>query len=187
MYSYVEPKQEWELKEPVTSKSWVYIKELKISNLGFVLSFKQRAEDSKKKLLGVGVLLNSLGIALMNLDEANVNIKGLGLQHIFESQDGLNSILMQHYKKHGMSQILKILGALDILGNPVNLFSNIGTGVTEFFEKPIKGFVKGPLEGFKGIGAGTGSCLKNVLKGSFNSVSKFTGSVANGVTSLTMV
>jgi len=47
--------------------------------------------------------------------------------------------------------MLKIVGSIDILGNPVGLFSGIGTGIFDLFEKPMKGFVQGPLEGGKGM------------------------------------
>jgi vacuolar protein sorting-associated protein 13A/C len=41
------------------------------------------------------------------------------------------------------------VGSVDVIGNPVGLFNNIGNGVTDLFEKPAEGFVKGPLEGFR--------------------------------------
>ena len=80
-----------------------------------------------------------------------------------------------------------MLGSIDILGNPVGLFSNIGTGVVDLFEKPKEGFIKGPLEGGLGIVLGTGSLIKNTLSGAFNSVDKFTGSVATGISTLSLV
>lgn len=55
------------------------------------------------------------------------------------------------------------MGSLDILGNPVGLMKNIGTGVFDFIDKPIEGFVKGPLEGGYGIIKGTSSLIKNTL------------------------
>jgi hypothetical protein len=33
--------------------------------------------------------------------------------------------------------VYKILGSADFLGNPVGLFSNIGTGVMDFFYEPV--------------------------------------------------
>lgn len=45
----------------------------------------------------------------------------------------------------------------------------MGTGVVELFEKPIEGFVQGPLEGIKGIGKGVGSLAKGIVSGVSNS------------------
>ena len=38
---------------------------------------------------------------------------------------------------------------------------SIGLGFFEFFDKPIEGFIKGPIEGAIGIGKGTASLVKN--------------------------
>lgn len=78
------------------------------------------------------------------------------------------------------------MGSLNIFGNPVSLFSNISNGVVEFFEKPVNGFVKGPFEGFVGIAEGSGSLIKGTAAGTFNTISKFTGSLASGLAALSM-
>jgi vacuolar protein sorting-associated protein 13A/C len=80
-----------------------------------------------------------------------------------------------------------VLGSIDILGNPVGLFSNIGTGVSDLFEKPIEGFARGPLEGGLGVIKGTGSLITNTFTGVFNSVNKITGSVGSGIAALSLV
>jgi vacuolar protein sorting-associated protein 13A/C len=46
---------------------------------------------------------------------------------------------------------------------------------------PYDGFVQGPLEGGIGIVKGVGSLTKGVVSGTFNTVSKITGSVASGI------
>jgi len=64
-----------------------------------------------------------------------------------------------------------------LLGNPVGLIDKLGTGVFEFFNEPRKGLVKGPKEFVGGIGKGVKSLVTNVVSGSFDSVSKITGSL----------
>ena len=78
-----------------------------------------------------------------------------------------------------------VLGSIEVLGNPVGLFSSIGTGVVDLFEKPIEGMVQGPLEAGKGVLIGAGSLVKNTLAGTMNSLHKITGSLAIGLSSLT--
>lgn len=71
LYTYpFQPSEEYHLITPPTSKYFVYMEELAISPIELVISFRKRPEESKKKLLGVGVVLNTLGIAFLNLDEA---------------------------------------------------------------------------------------------------------------------
>jgi vacuolar protein sorting-associated protein 13A/C len=86
-----------------------------------------------------------------------------------------------------IKQIFKIVGSIDILGNPLGLFKNIGQGVFDFVDKPIEGFINGPLGGGIGLIKGTGSLVKNTLAGTFNSVEKITGSIGSGFSSLSNV
>lgn len=187
LYTYpFQPSEEYHLITPPTSKYFVYMEELAISPIELVISFRKRPEESKKKLLGVGIVLNTLGIAFLNLDEAQLSIKGILMEHVFESTESLQNILNDHYVNNALKQLYKVIGSLELFGNPVNLLGNIGTGVVKFFDEPIKGFVKGPLDGVKGIGRGAGSLVKHTVKGTFNSVSKITGTVATGISSLSM-
>ena len=75
---------------------------------------------------------------------------------------------------------------MEFIGNPVGLFSNIGTGIKDLYKKPKEGFVKGPLEGGLGILKGAGSLLKNTLSGSLNTVNKITGSLGTGFAGLSL-
>ena len=54
---------------------------------------------------------------------------------------GINSNLMSHYKTSVVSQLYKIFGSLNIIGNPVSLFRNISTGFKDLKEKPADGLV----------------------------------------------
>ncbi len=79
-----------------------------------------------------------------------------------------------------------MVGSINIIGNPVGLFRNITTGVSDLFEKPAEGFIKGPLEGGVGVVIGASSLLKNTVSGTFDSLNKITGSVAGGISTLSM-
>jgi hypothetical protein len=72
-----------------------------------------------------------------------------------------------------------------MFGDPVNLISHFGTGFKEFYYKPKEGFIKGPIEGGKGLIKGTYSLVKNPIEGTFGSVSKFCSSMSKGMLFLT--
>lgn len=91
-----------------------------------------------------------------------------------------------HIKDTLSFNVAKILGNLDIIGNPVSLFSNVAGGFKQFYEKPKEGFVKGPIEGVIGIGKGSVSLVKVTTSSAFNAVSKVSNSLASGLTSLSM-
>jgi vacuolar protein sorting-associated protein 13A/C len=132
------------------------------------------------------VLANSIGVALLNIDEAEFTIEGFCLTKIFEAETSLTNKISTHYTQKATRQLIKLIGALDIIGNPYNLFKNVGTGVVELFEKPIEGFVQGPLEGIKGIGKGVGSLAKGIVSGVSNSLSRATSVAASSLASISM-
>lgn len=109
------------------------------------------------------------------------------MKNIFDSQEAIAQKIVNKYKKEIVGNVLKVLGSLDIVGNPVGLCTDVATGVIDLVRMPVKGFCKGPLQGGKGIFQGIGSFAKNIVKGPFNSFSKFTGSLASGFSSLSIV
>jgi vacuolar protein sorting-associated protein 13A/C len=83
--------------------------------------------------------------------------------------------------------MFKILGSMSILGNPIGFVSTIGTGMQDFFYKPLEGIVHGPLEGGIGLIKGTGSLVKNTVGGTFGATSNVLSSLSKGIMALTDV
>ena len=52
---------------------------------------------------------------------------------------------------------------------------------------PKEGFIQGPLDGGMGLAKGVGSLTKGVVSGTFNSVQKISGGIAQGFSAMTMV
>jgi hypothetical protein len=58
------------------------------------------------------------------------------------------------------SQVFRLLGSAEMLGNPVGLFRNVGRGVKAFFYEPIQGLMRSPEEFAGGLSSGTTALLK---------------------------
>lgn len=54
----------------------------------------------------------------------------------------ISMIIVNSYITQGITQIYKVLGSLDIIGNPVKLVRNVGGGFYDFVNEPRKGFRK---------------------------------------------
>lgn len=187
---YFEKSLPWKNAQIAESHSNLFIEELQIQPIFLNLSFRLKAQGGSSKKEGffvLNLLTNVLGSALANVDEAPLNLKGVQLTNVFDDQKAIVGKLTKKYTDDGIKQIYKILGSIDIIGNPVGLFNNISTGVVDLFEKPRQGFNQGPLEGGYGIVLGAGSLVKNTISGTFNSINKVTGSLAGGLSSITMV
>ena len=115
--------------------------------------------------------------SVATISESPLQFKEIVIVHTFTSQNNLISMVIRNYTRQGLLQFYKIIGSSDLLGNPVGLIDKLGTGVFEFFNEPRKGIVKGPKEFVGGIGKGVKSLLTNVVSGSFDSISKITGSL----------
>ena len=166
------------------------MEELELQPIFLNISFRLKGQSSSRKKDGYfifEILKNALGTALVNIDEAPLTLKGVKLTNVFDDQQAVTKKLVKRYVDDSIKQVYKILGSVDIIGNPVGLFSNISTGVVDLFEKPRQGFNQGPLEGGYGLVLGAKSLVKNTISGTFNSINKVTGSLAGGLSTMTMV
>ena len=114
-------------------------------------------------------------------------LNGSETHNLYGNFSEIVSVLLNQYKQATLVQIMKIFGCIDVLGNPVNLFKNIGSGVKDFFQKPIQGIVEGPIEGLKGFFEGSVSFFKHSVDGTFTATSKITTGLSKGILSITQV
>lgn len=91
----------------------------------------------------------------------------------------LTTRITKHYKQAIIKKIYKLIGSAEILGNPLSLVSNMGTGVFDFFNEPAKAIIHSPSEFGTGLKRGTSSLVHKSFYGIANSTSKFTGSMAH--------
>lgn len=141
----------------------------------------------------LSVLLNSMLSTIANLEDVKVKLIGLQLYNCSDTQEGIISKFEEHYKQNIMKElfttlkIFNMIGHADFIGNPIGLFQNISTGVTDLWEKPKEGFVKGPLEAGKGLFEGASSLVKNTFTGTMNTFKVITGSLSSGIANLSQV
>jgi vacuolar protein sorting-associated protein 13A/C len=95
--------------------------------------------------------LNALTMTLGNVNAAPVRLRALGLENIRLSLPTLQERILLHYQEQFMTQVYRVLGSADFLGNPVGLFNNISSGVQDIFYEPYQGMV---MHGNKDIGLG---------------------------------
>lgn len=86
-------------------------------------------------------LLSILSMASGNISDAPLKFNSLLLEHPIVSVETLKNRIIGHYTQQAIVQVHKILGSIDMLGNPVGLFNTMGEGVTDLFYEPYQGFV----------------------------------------------
>ena len=129
------------------------------------------------ELIGTGVvqLLADMARSLAQLSGLTLVFNELLLTHYFGSHYDLGHIIALSLRQQALTQSYKLLGAMDLLGNPLNLFLGFGSGVVEFFRRTQAEMV-GDADS---KGEGLRRLAKAIIGGPFSSVSKITGTVAS--------
>ena len=123
--------------------------------------------------------LKSFGKAFTNISSAPLSFTEILITHGFQTLDNMTSSLIKNLIRQAAMQVFKILGSSDLIGNPVGLIDKLGTGVFEFVNEPAKGLLKGPKCFAQGVGKGVRSLVGGIVAGSFESISKISGSLYN--------
>ena len=127
-------------------------------------------------------ILNAVLMAVGNLNEADVKFPIISLPNLRTSLPDLQEQIFLHYKNHLMPQLFRILGSADFLGNPVGLFTNITSGITDVFYEPYLGAtMHGNRDIGLGIARGVTSLGKKTVFGVSDSLSKVSGSIGKGL------
>lgn len=182
-----------EIPEPPTIRSTndLYFEALNIQPLQFNLSFvrtdKLNTDDSGTQKNALYVAVDILTMAIGNINEAPVKLSALFLENVRTPLPYLLKNITEHYTQTFLYQFYKVLGSADVFGNPVGLFNNISSGVMDIFYEPYQGYMmKEPQEVGLGIAKGGLSFLKKSIFGLSDSVSRFSGSVAKGLTAASL-
>lgn len=178
-----------DIPEPKQQQSGqdIYFEVLNIQPMQVDLSFMRtervNAEDKTSTRNPLMFVLNVLTMAIGNVNDAPIRFNALILDNVRVTTQVLIQNISNHYSQEVMYQIHKILGSADFLGNPVGLFNNISSGVTDIFYEPYQGLILSdkPEEFGLGIAKGAASFAKKTVFGFSDSFSKFTGSLSKGL------
>ena len=127
--------------------------------------------------------LNILTMAVGNVNDAPIKLNSLLLNNSRVPIAMLYDLIKTHYGQQFIYQIHMILGSADFLGNPVGLFNTISSGVWDLFYEPYQGYMLNdrPQEIGLHIAKGGLSFAQKTVYGISDSMTKFTGSMAKGL------
>jgi hypothetical protein len=132
----------------------------------------------------VSGMLKTIGFTLANIDNAPLKLNALALEHMFGGRQLVGRKLAAHYTRQAIAEGYKVVGSIDLIGNPVGLFDSLSTGVMDFFYEPARGVVAGPGAFGRGLVKGSLSLVKNSVYGVMNAGSRITGSISKGFAAL---
>ncbi|KAG2213335.1 hypothetical protein INT46_007194 [Mucor plumbeus] len=184
------------IEEPVVEKAEAlyYFEEFCIQpmrlNLSFVRTEKLDNSDARSspKSSAMGYVFNVFTMTLGNINDAPIKLNALIVDNLRSSSEDLTARIILHYREQVIYQIHRVLGSIDILGNPVGLFNTLSSGFGELFYEPYQGFIMSdrPQDLGIGIAKGVGGFMKKGVFGISDSLSRFSGSLGKGVSAATM-
>lgn len=177
-----------------TSRSYLFTESIYLYPVCVKLSFKSNAQYPITASFFnhpfvpaiFKALFDAAGSMITNIDNAVINLSSFEAENLYLNEDDIVDRVKQHYVRQAKVKIYRILGAVNILGNPAELVSNLGQGVRALIDESIQGVKQGPAEFIDGIGKGTKQLLSKTAFGLFNSAERFADTLGNGVESLTM-
>ena len=157
-------------------------------DLSFVRTERINAEDTMQNSNPLMFFVNVMTMSLGNVNDAPLRLNALMLENARISIPALIGNIRSHYTQEVLRQIHIVLGSADFLGNPVGLFNNISSGVSDIFYEPYQGLVMTdrPQELGIGIAKGASSFVKKSVFGFSDSMAKFTGSMSKGLAAATL-
>ena len=175
-----------ELEGEGENKNIIFISELNASSLEFNLTFIAQTKDQIfEKLLKPNIFLTSFLNIINKTENVPLLLQG-GISHnLFGNINEILHDLLEIYIQQILIQFVKIFGGMEILGNPLNFLNNIGKGFQDLLTKPGEGLMQGPIEAVKGVADGATSLVKHTVNGTFNSTSKITSGISQGILFLT--
>lgn len=194
------------------NKNKLYIAFIKISplmiNVSFIMNPKlqhttqkvmlQEASwnDDFDLLSSVTFFLSRIGVVALDLtssiSDAPIKFSAFESTTIFETDTEVEKRLRQHYLFSALTQLYKIVGSLELVGNPVGLVTSLGIGVQDFFYEPYHAFTSNPTDIAvigklgRGVVKGTLSIVSNTTEGMIGTGTTFTRAVGRGFAKLAM-
>lgn len=177
-----------------TSQQYCYIEELLLQPISVKLSLHNSSSapltadllPASSLFTPLRALVNTLTSLVANLQNAALQLNSFAMTDAFVRVSQLVGKLVVHYVLQVVSKLYLLLGAFNLIGNPVELVGNLSEGVTAFFFEPMECLVKQPKDFVGSVGKGASKLLSLTTYGLLDSVSKVTDTVGNGLASLSV-
>jgi len=132
---------------------------------------------------------NIISAVLPSISAAPIRFQERIIPHVYESADDILLSLKTYYSAEALSQIYKMIGSLDFVGNPTMVLSSFCTGLRDFILQPsreLKYITKNPSRVGVGVLKGTLSLFSNSTSGIFGFASNWGSTFGHTAAILTL-
>lgn len=108
----------------------IYIKEYRASPIELEISLINRVTLEQEEDEGdILKTISSLGLLISGFDEAPIKLNALIVENIFGDKTDVIDQIKKHHTEKLIQNILKFIGASNLIGNPINFVNALGTGI----------------------------------------------------------
>ena len=166
----------------------LYFEDLLVNRVKASVTFlNTKYSDECPEETTLGSLLQTIG-AVANFENAPITFEKLNKTTFLTTSAEISSQLSTHYYENAIGAMSKLVSYSSVIGNPGALLDNISEGAKDFVSgiKPDEEEKKKAGGGLKAFGNGAKSFFKKTVYGIFNTSSKITSSIGDGVSRLAM-
>lgn len=181
-------KENWKLRDFKRQDQENFINNLSISELNFLVSFQKNPGESNASYAKWmnNIAFDFIGAIITNIEDAPIDLGAVNSTTQSLPMSLATDIAKAQYYEDLKNSLIKILGSLNVIGNPQQLFREISAGVKDFVDKPLDKVDDGimPLNVGTGLIKGTGSLVTHTVGGAFGSVNRITKTFADGISTI---
>ena len=154
-----------------------FVKNIGLGSLVIILTTRIDLNSFSIIPVIISGLSSFIGNIFTHITDYNLYLPSLYYTDVFTDVQTLYEQLKNSYLSQLKRRIFKIIGSLDILGNPTGYASSISKGFLEIFEAPRRGLIHGPLGFGEGVAKGFGTFITTIISSSIDIIGKISGTL----------
>lgn len=156
----------------------IYVGSMLVQQIQFLVSIRAHPVDDNPSVTRLRKLIH---VKVPTIEGAPIQWDAFKLIHFFSDYQVAVKLMKKHYSTELFLGLHKILGSLDILGNPMSLFRRVQEGLSDFVVPPKNGHKRNTMEVGKGLARGTAALFSNTIGGVAVCAGKITGGLGDGL------
>lgn len=164
----------------------IYSRELYIGPIHLGISYTSCPWAAVPVKGDLGARLHDWLSFLNDIDQVHLSLGMLDMDDVYHSQQALTWLVIDHYTHDLLTGFYSLLGAVPVLGAPVEMFRGVTTGFKEVFFLPAQGITRSPTDFGDGLRAGSSALFKGTVGTLFKEVGKVTGTASKYAAKLTL-
>ncbi|EER16569.1 hypothetical protein Pmar_PMAR017457 [Perkinsus marinus ATCC 50983] len=170
---------EFDASQRAPADSKVYIQTFTLDPVRVNLSLHTKSsrgrQGGKDDDVALVRLMNAAFENVPKVSNSPMRFKAITNEHSFATPAELASDIASFYVREGMMQFLKIIGSIDVLGNPVTFLNRVGDRIVDLLRDSTDATSRGDSHSLTtSLGRGVKSIGAGVVGGLFDSLSRMT-------------